>query len=138
MAAPAGRIRRWLHNERAKQGNERMGQGIHTLVTHIYPARPNRKVIKLQLRGTLRPVRLLVDTGAEVSVIKHECLDIPKCRGKKDHDILVIMGNDKINMLGTSQLEMKNKQVEFLLAKNDCPIDLDGIAGRNFKKNMSQ
>ena len=112
--------------------NERGRQGIHTLATHIYAAQANRQVIKLQLRGTIRPVRLLVDTGAEVSVIKHECLDIPNCRGKKDHDIFVIMGNDKINMLGTSQLEMKNKQVEFLVAKNDFPIDLDGIAGLNF------
>ena len=37
-------------------------------------------------------------------------------------------------MLGTSQLEMKNEQVEFLVAKNDFPIDLDGIAGLNFLK----
>ena len=77
-------------------------------------------------------IHILVDTGAEVSVIKHECLDIPNCRGKKDDDIFVIMGNDKINMLGTSQLQMKNKQVEFVVAKYDFHIDLDGIAGLNF------
>ena len=109
-----------------------MGQGIYILATYIYAAQPNRQVIKLQLRGTIRPVRLLVDTGAEVFGIKHECPDIPNCRGKKDHDIFFIMGNNKINMLGTSQLEMKNKRVEFLVAKNDFPIDLDGIAGLNF------
>ena len=106
-----------IDNERGRQGNERIGQAIHTLATQIYAAQANRQVIKLQLRGTLRPVQLLVDTGAEVSVIKHECLDVPNCKGKKDHNIFVIIGNDKINMLGTSQLEMKNKQVEFLMAK---------------------
>ena len=59
----------------------------------------NQLVIELELRGTLRPVRLFVDTDVEVFVIKHEYFNIPNCNGKKHHDIFVIMGKDKINIL---------------------------------------
>ena len=53
---------------------------------------------------------LLVDTGVEISVIRHKCFNILKYNGKKHHDIFIIMGKDKINMLGTSQLQMKKKK----------------------------
>ena len=46
------------------------------------------------------------------------------------------MGNDRINMLGTSKLSIHNKETEFFVARNDFPIDIDGILGLNFLKHQ--
>lgn len=74
------------------------------------------QVLHLRPGGTRRAVRLLIDSGAQASIIKKDALDFANCFPKKDESKNVIMRNSKIALLGTCKLDIQNKMNEFLVA----------------------
>ena len=85
-------------------------------------------------------IRFLVDTGAEISIIKEELSGNSHINEHESCNLQDIT-NVSIRTLGTTQLEFKlNDQYlnhSFQVVQNDFPLILDGILGRDFLYKFS-
>ena len=76
--------------------------------------------------------QLLVDTGADVNIIRLSSLDEDMLVSQNEAIEVAGITQNKILILGTVQMKIKNSTVTFHVTESDFPINTDRILGREY------
>ena len=86
--------------------------------------------IRGQFLGTRGPVKLLVESGASLNVIKNGALQKNHLRHHEKTEFF--MGNDRHEARETVSLTLENVMHTFVVVPDNFPLSEDGIAGNPF------
>ena len=75
---------------------------------------------------------VLVDTGADLSIIKLSSLDEDILVSQNEAIEIAEITQNKMSTLGTFQIRIKNSKVTFHVTEPDFPINTDGILRREY------
>jgi hypothetical protein len=90
--------------------------------------------ILITVVGTDQPLRMLVDTGTQISVLKRRMIP-DKIRTDEQHEIAgITLGS--IKTLGTVNLTLHDRMYRFQLAPEEIQLTEDGLIGREILKDL--